>query len=250
VLGEDMIFVSSFGKAHTRADVAAALQSGAMKIERMESYDISTRIYGDTGREMGVLIYKADTKMTNGGDVTEGITCSTSIYEMRGGNWFMISQHQSPFEGSSIMVELRNATAADEARCVELLGELKSATKSGPIRPFGETFQMLLSKQRGEITLAQEDTETTGILGMATVSYNLALRYGGEYCQLEELVVTPAARGKNIGGLLVQRIVDNARARGCAEIGLYLLETTEHNRPFYEKYGFEVIGTEMRQTLV
>jgi len=147
------------------------------------------------------------------------------------------------------MIELRNATAADEARCVELLGELKSTTKSGPARPLGEAFEMLLSKQRGEIILATEGAEGAEILGMVTVSYNLAMRYGGEYCQLEELVVTPAARGKNIGGLLVQRIVDNARARGCAEIGLYLLETTEHNRPFYEKYGFKPIGTEMRQGL-
>jgi predicted GNAT family N-acyltransferase len=32
-------------------------------------------------------------------------------------------------------------------------------------------------------------------------------------------------------------------------MGLYLLETTEHNRPFYAKYGFKVIGTEMRQDL-
>ena len=75
------------------------------------------------------------------------------------------------------------------------------------------------------------------------------MRYGGEYCQLEELIVTPAARGKNVGGRLVQGAIDNARARGCAEMGLYLLETTEHNRGFYAKYGFEVIGTEMRMKL-
>ena len=143
-------------------------------------------------------------------------------------------------------VELRNAVAEDERRCAALLSELKSATRSSPVRPLRDSFQQLLSKERGEIVLAVEGSD---ILGMATVSYNLALRYGGEYCQLEELIVTPAARGKNVGGLLVGRIVDNAKARGCAEIGLYLLETTEHNRPFYEKYGFKVIGTEMRQTL-
>jgi GNAT superfamily N-acetyltransferase len=143
-------------------------------------------------------------------------------------------------------VELRNAVAEDEGRCAALLTELKSATRSLPVRPLRESFRQLLGKERGEIILAVEGPD---ILGMATVSYNLALRYGGEYCQLEELIVTPAARGKNVGGLLVRGIVDNARARGCAEIGLYLLETTEHNRPFYEKYGFKVIGTEMRQTL-
>ncbi|MDP6875487.1 MAG: nuclear transport factor 2 family protein [Alphaproteobacteria bacterium] len=94
VVGEDMIYVSSFGKAYTRADVFAAFQSGAMKIERMESYDISTRIYGG----IGILIYQADTKMMNGDDITEGVTRSTTVYELRDGDWQMISQHQSPVE--------------------------------------------------------------------------------------------------------------------------------------------------------
>ncbi|MBL6953490.1 MAG: GNAT family N-acetyltransferase [Alphaproteobacteria bacterium] len=143
-------------------------------------------------------------------------------------------------------IELRNAVAEDEIRCIELLSELRSATGSNPRQPSQKSFQQLLTKERGEIVLAVEGAE---ILGMATVSYNLAMRYGGEYCQLEELIVMPAARGKNIGGLLVQRAIDNARSRGCAEMGLYLLETTEHNRPFYAKYGFEVIGTEMRRNL-
>ena len=143
-------------------------------------------------------------------------------------------------------IELRNAVAEDEVRCLELLSELRSSTGSDHSLSLQKPFQLLLTKERGEIVLAVEGPE---ILGMATVSYNLAMRYGGEYCQLEELIVTPAARGKNIGGLLVQRTIDNARSRGCAEMGLYLLETTEHNRPFYEKYGFEVIGTEMRRRL-
>lgn len=143
-------------------------------------------------------------------------------------------------------IELRNAVAEDELRCLELLSELRSATGSNHSLSLQTSFQQLLTKERGEIMLAVDGAE---VLGMATVSYNLAMRYGGEYCQLEELIVTPLARGKNIGGLLVQRSIDNARSRGCAEMGLYLLETTEHNRPFYAKYGFEVIGTEMRRDL-
>lgn len=87
-----------------------------------------------------------------------------------------------------------------------------------------------------------------GIVGCATVSYNLAVRYGGEYCQLEELIVDESARGLSLGRILVQRTIDDANRRGCAEMGLYLVSTTEGNRGFYEKLGFEVVGTEMRQT--
>lgn len=94
VVGEDMIYISPFGRSQTRADVIANIQAGALNIERMDSYDISTRIYGD----IGILIYRADAKMRNGDDIVEGVTRSTTIYEMRPGGWQMISQHQSTAE--------------------------------------------------------------------------------------------------------------------------------------------------------
>lgn len=144
------------------------------------------------------------------------------------------------------MIEVRNATESDQDRCLALLAELQAATGSTRRHTPGDAFASLLDLSRGQILLAWEDDS---ILGMATVSYNIALRYGGEYCQLEELIVTPAARGKKVGGLLLNAVLDAARARGCAEIGLYLLDSTEHNQPFYEKYGFSRIGSEMRQSL-
>ena len=141
-------------------------------------------------------------------------------------------------------VQIRDATLDDEASCAALLAELRGGGEPDP--PLTDVFTMLLNKERGQIALAVEDGT---VLGMATVSFNLALRYGGEYCQLEELIVSPRARGRNLGGRLVQAVVDTATTRGCAEIGLYLLESTEHNRPFYAKYGFEGVGSEMRQRL-
>lgn len=143
-------------------------------------------------------------------------------------------------------IVLRDANAGDLTYCVELLAELQTATPSNQGPPHTKIFEELLTKARGQIVIAEEGG---AILGMVTVSYNLAMRYGGEYCQLEELIVTPAARGKKLGGLLVQKVVDNAKARGSAEIGLYLVDATEHNRSFYEKYGFVAVGTEMRQKL-
>ncbi len=143
-------------------------------------------------------------------------------------------------------MQIRTATPDDEAACAALLGELGAATGTEPDPSLGETFQALLTKDRGQIIVAVENGV---VLGMATVSFNLALRYRGEYCQLEELIVSANARGRNLGGRLVQATIDAAKARGCPEMGLYLLPTTEHNRPFYAKYGFEPLGTEMRQRL-
>jgi ketosteroid isomerase-like protein len=91
VVGEDLTFVSSTGQTLKRPEVFAAMKAGTMKIERMDDFDIDTRIYGD----IGVLIYCADTKAIHGNDILEGTTRSTTIYAKRGEGWQLVSQHQS-----------------------------------------------------------------------------------------------------------------------------------------------------------
>ena len=143
-------------------------------------------------------------------------------------------------------INIRLAKPEDEQQCLELLDVLAEAT-SDPNNIFdSNTFNKVISNERGSLIMAEEERK---ILGMASISFNLALRYNGEYCQLEELVVHQEARGKNVGGLLIDETLRLARKRVCNEFGLYLLESTKHNQPFYEKYGFVKIGEEMRQSL-
>ena len=143
-------------------------------------------------------------------------------------------------------INIRLAIPEDEKQCSELLDVLAKAT-SDPNNIFdSNTFNEVISNKRGSLIIAEEGGK---ILGMASVSFNLALRYNGEYCQLEELVVHQEARGKNVGGLLIEETLRLAKTRGCKEFGLYLLESTKHNQSFYEKYGFIVVGEEMRQSL-
>lgn len=140
-------------------------------------------------------------------------------------------------------VNTRRAAPDDRDKCLALIETLTGQTMTERWR---ETYDALISEKRGAVLVCEEEG---AILGVATISFNLAIRYSGEYCQLEELIVDSAARGKNAGGLLVQAAINVARMRGCAEMGLYLVEHTEGNRPFYEKYGFEFVGSEMRMTL-
>jgi GNAT superfamily N-acetyltransferase len=143
-------------------------------------------------------------------------------------------------------LNIRLAKPEDQRRCSELLNVLAKAT-SDPYKMFNsDTFSKLICNERGSLVIAEENGI---ILGMASISFNLALRYNGEYCQLEELVVDKDARGKNVGGLLIEETLRLAKNRGCKEFGLYILESTKHNQPFYEKYGFVKIGEEMRQSL-
>lgn len=143
-------------------------------------------------------------------------------------------------------VKIRPASATDREACLELLEDLSDATGGPMSSAAGEIFDLLLDGLRGRVLVAEEEGE---LLGLASVTFNPAMRYGAEYCQLEELVVDPAARGKKVGALLMEAMLDQARARGCAEVGAYLVATTEQNRAFYEKFGFEATGTEMRQRL-
>jgi len=141
------------------------------------------------------------------------------------------------------MIDIRNASAGDREASLALISRL---TNRPVASGWATTFDALRRGTRGAVQVAVEEGS---ILGVVTVSYNLAIRYAGEYCQLEELIVDPVARGRNVGGLLVEAAVTAARQRGCAEMGLYLLAHTENNRAFYEKYGFEFVGSEMRQRL-
>ena len=143
-------------------------------------------------------------------------------------------------------VNIRLAKQDDKQRCLELLNVLADTTSDSNKIFNSDTFGKLISNERGSLVIAEENGI---ILGMASISFNLALRYNGEYCQLEELVVDQNARGKNVGGLLIEKTLKLAKNRGCKEFGLYLLESTKHNQSFYEKYGFVVIGDEMRQSL-
>jgi len=143
-------------------------------------------------------------------------------------------------------ITVRFAELRDRDRCEELLNLLFGNTAASENIFSGQVFETIVVGRYGRVLLACEDELA---LGMASISFNYALRYDGRYAQLEELIVDPVARGKNVGGLLVEEALKAARDEGCKEFGLYLLESTKHNQPFYEKYGFGVIGHEMRQSL-
>ena len=143
-------------------------------------------------------------------------------------------------------ITVRFAELRDRDRCEELLNLLVGNTAASENIFLGQVFKTVVAGRYGRVLLACEDELA---IGMASISFNYALRYDGRYAQLEELIVDPVARGKNVGGLLVEEALKTARDEGCKEFGLYLLESTKHNQPFYEKYGFGVIGHEMRQSL-
>src|SRR5262249_30048962 len=125
------------------------------------------------------------------------------------------------------MINVRPATESDGPRILELLSQLfeRDITKEDARVT---ALRRLLDSDRGAVLVAVEGDVVHGVI---TFSCNLAVRFDTAYAQIEELVVDEATRGRKVGAALVRAAMDDARARGCEEMGLYPRETT---RAFYE----------------
>lgn len=141
-------------------------------------------------------------------------------------------------------VLVRPGTLADEPAVFALLPALTEAALVAGI-PIEQSsaaravYRDLVTCKHGSVIVFEADGE---VLGLITSSYVSAIRYGGDYARLEELIVDDTARGAGAGMALLQAAIGEARRRGCSLITLYSRETT---RAFYEKAGFRYAGPEL-----
>ena len=139
------------------------------------------------------------------------------------------------------MVEVREATLEDEAVVFDLLRQLMvSATADSPVNQQRgtDTFRrMLENEEMGTVFLAEEDGTALGLL---TLSYPAAIRCGGIYSCIEELIVIEQARGKGVGGALLEASIERATARGCYE--LQVNRPSELGLPVYLRHGWKDAG--------
>ncbi|HXO68565.1 MAG TPA: GNAT family N-acetyltransferase [Bradyrhizobium sp.] len=139
---------------------------------------------------------------------------------------------------------VRPGTLADEPAVFALLPALTEAALVAGI-PIERSdaaravYRDLVTGTRGSVIVLEADGE---VLGVITSSYVSAIRYGGEYARLEELIVDDKVRGTGAGMALLKAAIAEARRRGCSLVTLYSRETT---RAFYEKAGFRYTGPEL-----
>lgn len=78
-----------------------------------------------------------------------------------------------------------------------------------------------------------------GILAYAAIHWLPYLILGGPEGYLSELFVAPEARDRGLGTALLDTIVEEAKARGCARLMLEAVRTREsYARGFYTKRGW------------
>jgi GNAT superfamily N-acetyltransferase len=94
----------------------------------------------------------------------------------------------------------------------------------------------LADARRGRILLARDAAGAA--IGVAYVSFVWALEHGGQAAWLEELYVTPAARGAGVGTRLLRAACTAAAAAGCAAIDLEVEATHRRVEALYAREGF------------
>jgi GNAT superfamily N-acetyltransferase len=149
--------------------------------------------------------------------------------------------------------DIREATHADVPAIVVgvsgLLEELSG--KPGARDELEQTAHALIDDDSAGVLLVAENLNE--IVGVLSVSWQIAMRVPGRYGLIQELWVHPAFRGMTIGGDLIVALFDIAREQGIKrlEVGLPSeryphLDATE---AFYVNNGFKAIGTRMRRLL-
>lgn len=82
-----------------------------------------------------------------------------------------------------------------------------------------------------------EDTSTATIIATATLFIEKKFIRGCASCgHIEDVVVDGGYRGKQLGKRVIERCMEEAKARGCYKV---ILDCSEANASFYAKCGLE-----------
>jgi len=80
------------------------------------------------------------------------------------------------------------------------------------------------------------------VLGVLSLRVMLDLFHGRPTALIQELVVDETARGRGIGGALLDAALDRARELGCVEVGVTTGEHNDAGQAAYRSRGFECDG--------
>lgn len=134
-------------------------------------------------------------------------------------------------------VHIRRATTADVSRCHEIdqLTEVQFEQAGHPEFVGGGSIPFELAErgiQAGAMLVAE-------LLGQV-VGWAFLTRDGGEL-SIGQISVDPAHQQRGIGTTLLRRVIADACRADEATVVLNTQDDVAWNRPWYERFGFEVI---------
>jgi GNAT superfamily N-acetyltransferase len=151
--------------------------------------------------------------------------------------------------GTRVREATREDVAAVAGAVERLLLEL-GGRRPDPAEIEAEVRAALDDPAVGLIILAEAGSELVGVLA---ASWQRAIHVPGRYLTIQDLWTHPDWRSRGVGAELIEAAAAAARAEGVSrlEVGLpresfAAIRATE---AFYERNGFEVLGTRMRRLL-
>ena len=135
------------------------------------------------------------------------------------------------------MTRIRSATPADVGTVLRFVRELAAFEREPDA--VEATESMLSEALFGERPVAEAVIAEgpDGALGFALFFHNFSTWTGKRGLYLEDLYVTPDARGQGVGGALLTHLAGVALDRGCARFEWSVLDWNADAIAFYRKVG-------------
>ena len=130
------------------------------------------------------------------------------------------------------MSEIVQLKTADESALADINVLLKQLSERIPHCTM-ELLERLVKSSEVEIWVAKEDGK---IVGMGELA--LILKPEGIIAQIEDVVVDGSQRGKGLGKIISEKLIERARANGARMIALESKPAREAANALYQKLGF------------
>lgn len=136
------------------------------------------------------------------------------------------------------MVLITPATSSDIPALCELLTLL--FTQEADFKPDLEAQRRGLTHiiEHSEIGLILVARQHDQVVGMVNLLYTISTALGDRVALLEDMVVSPSARGAGVGSQLLEQAKQSARLNGCKRITLLTDASNATAQRFYKKHGF------------
>ncbi|MDL2215813.1 GNAT family N-acetyltransferase [Ruminococcaceae bacterium OttesenSCG-928-N02] len=94
--------------------------------------------------------------------------------------------------------------------------------------------EQLFERKAAQVLIAEEGGQA---VGFALYFYNFSTFLGRQGIYLEDLYITPAARGKGYGKALFKALAQIAHAQGCERVDWWCLDWNQSSIAFYKAMG-------------
>lgn len=157
------------------------------------------------------------------------------------------------------MVHIRRGEERDLARINRLLGQVLAVHHNGRPDLFKSgagkytDLQLLAMLHDNARPIFVAEDEEQGVLGYAFCviqrRQNDNILTDIKTLHIDDLCVEEASRGRHIGRLLYEYVLDYAKAQGCYNVTLNVWECNPGAKSFYEKCGLMPLKTVMEKIL-